>query len=104
MAKIKFVKSSGNVFADLGLEDSKEHSLRARLAVRLLRQIESKRLTQTKAAGILGITQPELSRIKHAKLEHFSSERLIHLLDKIGLDISFTIRDPKTKKSETILV
>lgn len=104
MAKTKSVKSSGNVFADLGLEDPKEHRLRARLAVRLLRQIESNRLTQTKAAGILGITQPELSRIKHAKLEHFSSDRLIHLLDRIGLDVSFTIRDPITKESETILV
>jgi len=104
MAKIKSMKSSGNIFADLGLEDAKEHRLRVKLAVRLLRQVESLRLTQTKAAEILGISQPELSRIKNAKLEHFSSDRLIRLLDRIGLDISFTIRDRVTKEVETILV
>ena len=104
MGKIKSGKSSGNVFADLGLEDAKEHLLRVKLAVRLLRQVESLGLTQTKAAEILGISQPELSRLKHAKLEHFSSDRLIRLLDKIGLDVSFTIRDRKTKETETILV
>ncbi|HKP97324.1 MAG TPA: helix-turn-helix transcriptional regulator [Fibrobacteria bacterium] len=104
MPKIKSIKSSGNIFADLGLDDAKEHRLRVKLAVRLLRQVESRRLTQTKAAGILGITQPELSRIKHAKLEHFSSDRLIRLLGKIGLDVAFTISDRVTKESETILV
>lgn len=104
MMKSKSVKSSGNIFADLGLEDAKEHRLRVKLAVRLLRQVESKRWTQTKAAGILGISQPELSRIKNAKLEHFSSDRLIRLLGKIGLDVSFTISDRVTKEAETILV
>ena len=104
MRKIRTVKGSGNVFSDLGIEDAIEHKLRVKLAVRLLRQVEARRLTQTKAAGILGITQPELSRIKHAKLEHFSSDRLIRLLGKIGLEVSLTISNRVTKESETILV
>ncbi len=104
MKKTKSTKSSGNVFTDLGLEDAKEHKLRVKLAVRLLQKIESQSLTQAKAAAILEITQPDLSRIKNAKLNHFSSDRLIRLLDKIGLDVSFTITDRVTKKAETIFV
>jgi predicted XRE-type DNA-binding protein len=53
--------SSGNVFADLGLADAGEHSIKAELVVKIDRTIRLRRLTQAAAAQIMGIDQPKVS-------------------------------------------
>ena len=50
-------KSSGNVFADLGLPNSEQELLKAKLAVQIYKLIKEQKLTQTKAAELLGTTQ-----------------------------------------------
>jgi hypothetical protein len=46
-------KSSGNVFADLGLPDSEQELLKAKLTVQIYRLIRARGLTQSKAADLL---------------------------------------------------
>ena len=82
--KIKFTKSSGNVFADLGVKDARIHALKADLGILLINLIAAKSLTQTKAATLLGIGQPELSRLKGGNLAHYSVERLLGFLNKLN--------------------
>jgi len=45
-----FEKSSGNVFADLGLPNSEQELLKAKLTVQIYKLIKDQQLTQTKAA------------------------------------------------------
>ena len=56
-------KSSGNVFADLGLPDSGQEMLKAKLTVQIYRLIKARGLTQAQAAALLGTTQPQMSAL-----------------------------------------
>jgi predicted XRE-type DNA-binding protein len=50
--------SSGNVFADLGFEDSEERLLKAKLASKIAQLIEQKGWTQPQTATTTALDQP----------------------------------------------
>ncbi len=52
---IDYTVSSGNVFADLGMANPDEADTKAELAFQVNSLIESRGLTQTEAATVLGI-------------------------------------------------
>jgi len=79
---------SGNVFADIGLPRPEERLAKADLAIRIAETIRGRRLTQNRAARILKIDQPKVSRLLHGRLSGFSTERLMHFLTLLGVDIS----------------
>lgn len=99
------VQSSGNVFADLGLQDAGEKQTRVRLAVAINQIIESRRLSQTAAARLLGINQPKISALVNYRLEGSSVERLMHFLNALDRDVEIVIRKkPRSKRPARIVV
>ena len=74
--EIKVQKSSGNVFADLGLANPDELLVKAELARKISKIITQKNITQVEAAELLGIDQPKISALMKGKLSGFSTERL----------------------------
>jgi predicted XRE-type DNA-binding protein len=82
--KIKTEKSSGNVFADIGLDEADELYTRAALGIQVMKHIRERDFSQTKAGEFLGIKQPEVSAIMRAKFSRFSQERLIGFLNKFN--------------------
>lgn len=102
--RIKYEKSSGNVFTDLGVSNPDEHMLRVSLAVRLIELMAKMELTQTEAARHLGIKQPEISRLKGGHLTHFSVERLLGFFNGLNQNIEIRISPTKGRKvSRTVL-
>lgn len=102
-----YVKSSGNVFADLGLPDAGERLAKAELARQIENIIKKKRLTQEKAAKILGISQPKVSALLHGKLAGFSMDRLLKFLMALDQDIEIRIKSKPLKvrrKARTIIL
>ena len=91
----KIERSSGNVFADLGLPDAAELDTKVRLAVAINERMASRHLSQAKAAGLLSINQPKIPALKNYRLDGFSVERLITFLTAPGSDIEIRIRSPK---------
>lgn len=83
--------SSGNVFADMGLEDADELLIKADLAISIAALLKQQGLTQTAAANVLGIDQPKVSRLVRGDLYGFSIDQLIRLLRALGQKVSFTI-------------
>ncbi len=55
---------SGDVFVDLGFADAGERKLRVQLAMQVNELIARRRLTQAKAAALLGMPQPHVSELK----------------------------------------
>jgi predicted XRE-type DNA-binding protein len=88
-------ESSGNVFADLGLRDSRVRLIKADLAHRICQIIISRELTQTRAAKLMGLDQPKISALRQGKLKGFSVERLFRCLNDLGQEIEISIRDVK---------
>ena len=99
------VRGSGNVFADLGMPDAEERQTKLRLAYALNTVIDAKRLTQAAAAVRLGLNQPKVSALRNYKLEGFSVERLMTLLNALDRDIEIVIRKkPKSRPAARISV
>ena len=90
--RIKVTPSSGNVFADMGLPEPEEELAKARLAALIERAIAHRRVTETKAAALMGTGQPESSALLNGRAANFSSERLMRLLIRLGQEVDITIR------------
>ena len=58
-----------------------------------------RRLSQVRAAMLLGMSQPKVSALKHYKLDGFSVERLMVLLTAMGLDVEIRIKAHRTANS-----
>ncbi len=98
--EIEYTESSGNVFADLGLENSKELLAKSRLALEILRIIKKRKLTQAKAAKILDTDQSQISILKTGDcLQRFTFDRLLTWLTKLDCDVTLTVR-PKPRNHE----
>jgi len=84
------VHSSGNVFIDLGFspDEAAILQMRADLMADLRKFIKAKRLTQVKAAEILGVSQSRVSDLIRGKWERFSLEMLIILATKAGMRVA----------------
>ena len=85
--------SSGNVFADLGLEDADELLAKAELAFTIKQTIKQRGITQKRAAEMTGESEANVSRIVNMKLEAFSIERLQKHLIALGKVLELTIKD-----------
>jgi predicted XRE-type DNA-binding protein len=83
------IKSSGNVFIDLGYspEDAAILQMRADLMAKLPKFIEDKKLTQADAAKILCVSQSRISDLIRGKWEKFSLEMLVTLATRAGMHI-----------------
>ncbi len=105
MAKTaKITKSSGNIFADLGLENSQEHQAKAQLVVLISERIETLGLTQGQAATRMGLKQPDVSKLLRGKFEGFSLERLLFFVRTLGSDVEIKIKPSKPKQEGKLLV
>lgn len=89
--EIEFENSSGNVFADLGLDEADELYTRAALGAQVVSIIKDQGYTQAETSKLLGIKQPEVSALMCAKFHRFSQERLISFLNKLDLKVTIQI-------------
>jgi predicted XRE-type DNA-binding protein len=88
---IKFTRSSGNVFRDLGYSAPEAEHLRVRaeLMVALDRLIKRRRLTQAQAAKLLGVSQPRVSDLVRGQFHRFSIDALVEMLARAGVRVHF---------------
>ena len=99
-------ESSGNIFEDLGFphEEAEEELLKAQLGAEIFSILQSRRLTQTEAAKVLGVKQPEISRLKKGKFSYYSVERLMRFLERLNCEVSIHIVRPESEEAERIIV
>lgn len=97
-------KSSGNVFADLGLPHPEQELLKAKLTLQIYRLIKRRDLTQTEAGKILGIKQPHVSALMRNRSGTFSVERLMDFLTALGQDVEITVRPTRKEHGEVSVV
>ena len=93
---IDIERSSGNVFADLGLAQPEELKTKLILAVRLNERIKALGLKQADIAKRLGIAQPNVSALQNYRLDNFSSEKLLEFFNAMGYDVDLLIRPSNT--------
>ncbi len=84
--------SSGNVFADLGIPNSEQELVKAKLTVQIYRILRDRKLTQTDAARLLGTTQAQVSALMRCRPVSVSVGKLMEFLITLGQDVKVTVR------------
>jgi len=94
---------SGNVFADLGFEDSEQRLLKAKLATKIAQLIEKKGWTQAQTAERTALDQPKVSRLLRGQLSGFSADRLFAILNRLGhsVEVRISAKERAPEKSHT---
>ena len=95
---VEIEKSSGNVFADLGLPDADEMLIKSRLVGKIGEIIRSRKWTQEKAAQVLGMTQPKLSKMLRGQFHGISQSKLLEYLAKLGRDVQIVVGPARRTK------
>ena len=93
-----FEIGSGNVFADMGFQDSEQELLKAKLILRIYRRLEARDLTQGEAAQLLGTTQPQISALMRCKPVSVSVGRLMQFLTVLGQDVEVVVKPAASRK------
>jgi predicted XRE-type DNA-binding protein len=101
-SKIKSTKSSGNVFADLGLPNADEHFVKAEIVLGIAARIKSKGLTQAEAAKLIGLAQPDVSKLLRGHFAGYSFERLFGFLTALGERVKIEVSVAKSKKEARV--
>jgi len=101
---VRMERSSGNVFADLGLPHPEQEFLKAKLALQIYRLIRKRGLTQVEAGKILGIKQPHVSALMRNRTGVFSVERLMDFLTALGQDVEITVRPTRKEHGEVYVL
>jgi predicted XRE-type DNA-binding protein len=94
---IEVYESGPNIFADLGLPDADTHFLKAQIVSELLRLARGQKQTQTETGALLGISQPEVSRMFKGHFREYSVERLIGFLTAFNKDVEIVVKDQSGK-------
>ncbi len=103
---IEVEKSSGNIFADLGLAGAKDLQVKALLAIKINGIIKQRKLKQKEAAEILGVTQARVSSLNSGrKLKDFSIDTLMGFLTRLDQDVEIVVkRKPRSHAAGEIRV
>ena len=93
--KVKVDVGSGNIFADLGLPDANTHFLKAQIVAEIYRLTNQSKLTQAQAGKLIGISQPEVSRMFKGNFREYSIDRLMAFLTAFDRDVEIVVKPHK---------
>lgn len=96
---IKSTAGSENIFADLGFANPEEELLKAKLIRELRAIIKRRKLTQTKAAELLGLKQPDVSALVTGRVGKFSIDRIVRCLGRLNYRVDVVIRHKPTRRA-----
>jgi predicted XRE-type DNA-binding protein len=88
---IELVRGSSNVFRDLGHPDADILQAKAILAARIIGVLDDHGITVRRAHELTGYAAADFSRVRQAKLQRFTLERLISMLLKLNGDVEVSI-------------
>ena len=105
MTKEKFdntsvIRSSGNIFEDMGLPNPEELLVKANLIRLINKEIKEQGWTQKQAAKELETTQPKISALSRGKINNFSVEKLMLFLTTLGNDVTITVKKGRRKENK----
>jgi predicted XRE-type DNA-binding protein len=89
---IEVERSSGNVFADLGLPDAEKLKIKTGLVVEIRKAMRALGLTQQVAAMRMGISQAKVSGMMRGDFTNLSERKLMDCLTRLGYNIDIKVQ------------
>lgn len=103
MSKKRYEVGSGNVFKDLGLPNAEEHLVKAQLVSKIDAIMKARDLKQIEAANLLGVKQPDISKMLRGDFRQFSVERLLRFLVALDQDVEIVVRPHRGRNEAAAL-
>jgi predicted XRE-type DNA-binding protein len=91
MSKKSYEIGSENVFKDIGIPNAEQHLVKAQLVFKIDGIMKNRRLKQAETATLLGIKQPDVSKMLGGDFRQFSVERLLRFLVALDQDVEIVV-------------
>ena len=88
---LELVHGSGNVFRDFGDPDAEVLQLKAVLAGKIIDVLDEQKISVRRAEELTGYAAADFSRVRRAKLQRFTLDRLIGMLSKLGQEVEVSV-------------
>lgn len=88
-------EGSGNVFADLGMDDAEGRLARAKIGFHVYKILTDRKLKQREIATLLGIRQPEVSHLMNGHFSRFTTDKLLDFLKRLDRKVTIQISPHK---------
>jgi predicted XRE-type DNA-binding protein len=98
--KLEVVRGSGNVFTDFGHPNAAAEQIKAQLAAEIIRVMDAREMSARHAESLTGIAATDFSRIRNVKLDRFTIDRLVTVLE--GLDQHIQVKVTAKPHSRTL--
>jgi predicted XRE-type DNA-binding protein len=97
---VRVTPSTGNVFRDLGFPawEAAHLLVRSDLMIEVQKVIASRDLTQARVARLLHVTQPRVSDLLRGRVDLFSTDTLLDMLDRLGVQVRIVLKAPGRKQ------
>ena len=101
---MRATKGSENVFIDCGFPPAEAENLRirAKMMMALTGYIQERKITQSRAAIVMGVSQPRISDLVRGKIGLFTIDTLVNMVTAAGLkvDVDITAGRPKPRNKQ----
>lgn len=97
--EVEWEESSGNVFADFGVQNPELALLKSHIAIAIKKAIDSKGITQKEAGALMGIPAVKVSNIICGRLKGYTLDRLFTYLVRLDVDVQVRMK-PKRRNQE----
>lgn len=87
----ELVHGSGNVFRDFGDPEAEVLQIKAILAGKIIDVLDAGKISVRRAQELTGFAAADFSRVRQAKLQRFTVDRLITMLGKLDQDVQVSI-------------
>ena len=90
---MRATKGSENVFADCGFPpiEAEDLRIRAKMMMALTGYIQKRKITRSRAAKLMGVSQPRISDLVRGKIGLFMIDTLVNMVTAAGLRVDIDI-------------
>ena len=101
---MRATRGSENVFVDCGFPPTEAENLRirAKMMMALADYIQERKITQARAARVMGVSQPRISDLVRGKIGLFTIDTLVNMVTAAGLkvEVSISAGRPRAKNKQ----
>jgi predicted XRE-type DNA-binding protein len=87
----KLVRGSGNVFRDMGFPEADILQAKSMLAAKIIGALDDKDISVRRAQELTGFAAADFSRVRQAKVQRFTIDRLMAMLVKLNANVEVSI-------------
>ena len=100
----EWVKSSGNIFEDLGFDSAEAEVLKvkAQLKMELEKELNRRKLSQTAAAKLAGVDRPMLNKVMRGKLTGVTIDKMVQMHSRLGKSVDVKVKRQQKRSAERL--